>query len=85
MLPYPYPLLPMNQILLPRVLGAEFVAAARHRANVGLGRRSPATNHWRAVDRNPTPCSHHLPFLHHYLPFCTASRISALALLGFML
>jgi hypothetical protein len=44
------------------------VAAARHYANVGLGRRNPATNHWRVTDRNPTPLSHRLPFLHLRLP-----------------
>jgi hypothetical protein len=84
LLPYPYPLLPLNQTILPRVLGVEFVAAARHYANVGLGRQSPATSHWRAADKNSTPCSHHLSFLHHCLPFVLL-RASALVLLGFML
>jgi hypothetical protein len=44
------------------------VAAARHCVNVGLGRRSPATNHWRVADKNPTLLSHRLPFLHLRLP-----------------
>jgi hypothetical protein len=34
----------------------------------GLGRRSPATNHWRATDRNPTPISHCRHTLHLCLP-----------------
>jgi hypothetical protein len=59
----------LDQPLLPHALGVELVAAARHSANVGLGRRSPTTSHWRAVDRNPTPWLHHLSFLHHCLPF----------------
>jgi hypothetical protein len=49
--------------VLPGVLDVEFVAAGRHCANVGLGRQSPATSHWRDADRNPFPSPHHLPFL----------------------
>jgi hypothetical protein len=62
--------LPSNQAFFcPRIHDVDIRGRCPPLLYVGLGRRNPATSHWRAADRNPTLCSHRLPFLHRYLLF----------------